>query len=121
MTVISQGFLRAKHDAICPRGVCNVLLYVKQKCDSCQCFLKNSNWRNVTVFESTNHSWLTGFLCIRCSKISKKTFDNFVKPFVRTEVTRKLTQNCKRNKHSLCQMGDCGVCICECHIEGGVK
>ena len=105
----------------CRRGLCNVVLYANQTCDECGCFLKNSNWRNVNVFESTNHSWVDGFLCVRCSTISRKSFDKFVKPFVKTEVTRKLTQNCRRNKHELCQMGDCGVCICECHYTGGVK
>ena len=79
----------------CRRGLCNVVLYANQTCDECGCFLKNSNWRNVNVFESTNHSWVNGFLCVRCSTISRKSFDRFVKPFVKTEVTRKLTQNCR--------------------------
>ena len=108
-------------DEKCPRGLTNRILYANETCDECGCFLKNSNWRNVRAFESTNHSWINGFLCVRCSKISKKSFDRFVKPFVNKEIKTKVTQHCRRNRHELCQMGECGVCICECHSVGGVS
>ena len=111
----NQKLQKAKSNDRCPRGLSNRLLYTNETCDKCNGLLKNSNWRNVTVFESTNHSWITGFLCVRCSKISRKTFDKFVKPFTEIEIPTRVTNNCKKDHHTLCQMGDCGVCICECH------
>ena len=108
-------------DEKCPRGLTNRILYANEVCEVCNCYLKKSNWRNVNVFESTNHSWITGFLCVRCSKISRKSFDRFVGKFVVKEVKKRLTQHCRKGRHEKCQLGDCGVCICECHGVGGVN
>ena len=123
MTQGSTTKLNGKADRErCPRGLTNRLLYANEVCEECDGFLKNSNWRNVNVFESTSNSWVSGFLCVRCSPISKKSFDKFVKPLIVVrEIKTKITKNCKSKNHELCQMGDCGVCICECHSVGGVK
>ena len=114
----------------------NDLPSVKQKCDSCSGFLRQSNWRNENVFLKTKNK----NLCIRCIRtlVTNRKLDNFVKKqnngiipeiprpnyFSPKPKTRKiqfyanrktrLTTRCMRNQHKDCKSIMIN-CTCSCH------
>ncbi|KFM21668.1 hypothetical protein AAA799B03_00768 [Marine Group I thaumarchaeote SCGC AAA799-B03] len=114
----------------------NELPNVKQKCDECTGFLKQSNWRNENVFLKTKNE----YLCIRCIRdlVTDRKLDNFVKKqhngiipeiptpsyFSPKPKTRKvqfysnrktrLTTRCMRKQHTECKSVMIN-CTCFCH------